>query len=148
MKWIFYLVLLLGAALLPTEATDVGDLIPVEVIAISESQGIVTVETDMGDIGRGGSLQDAFSNLRDTASGIIYLDTAEYVLLEEGMEPQIPVLRDYLKDSVRICYGQEGISLDGIARYLDVHRPERRLSENGEIPVIVESNGRYQIDKK
>ena len=93
-------------------------------------------------------MQEALSDMEDTAAGVIYLDTVEYVILEQGMEELIPGLRSYLKDSVRVCYGREGIPLEEIARYLSVHKPGRRLAETGEIPVITEEEGRYRIIRK
>lgn len=151
MKWIIYMLLLLGVAMLPTEATDVGRLIPVEVVAVSENKGTATVKTDTGDIGIGADLGEAFRNMEDTAAGVLYLDTAEYLILEEGMEQQLPLLQQYLKENVRVCYGDEEISLKGIASYLSVHRPDLRLGEISTERVkqlITEENERYQLTRK
>ena len=145
MKWIIYLALLLGVTMLPTEGTDVGKLIPVEVIAVSEDRGIITIETDTGDTGQGRSIEDAVYDMEDTASGIIYLDTAEYLILEEGIPAK--AMRPYLKGSVRVCAG-EGMTLDGIAEYLSIHKPKRRLDEDTNVTktqVITEENGRFRL---
>ena len=151
MKILLYISLLLGIALLPTEATDVGELIPVEVIAVSEERGIIYVETDTGDKGQGNTLEEAFGDMELTSPGIIYLDTAEYLLIEEGMEKHLNRLRPYLKESVRVCKAARGIPLEGIAKYLSIHKPDSRLNEVmdiSEIPVVVEENGRYEIKEK
>ena len=151
MKLLIYMILLLGVALLPTEATDVGKLIPVEVIAVSENRGIVTVETDTGDAGQGRTLEEAFEDMEKTAPGVIYLDTAAYLILEPGMEGQAATLGAYLKDSVRVCRGREGIPLEGIAAYLAVHKPDVKLKAvpgKAELLVIREENGRYELSEK
>lgn len=151
MKLLLYAALLLAVLLLPNEGTDVGRLIPVEVIAVSEDRGTVKVETDTGDLGKGRTLQEAFVDLKETAPGVIYLDTAEYLLLETGMEERVAVLRTYLKGDVHVCHAQEGIPLEGIANYLSVHKPKVRLdgvSNAAQIPMICEENGRYLLNQK
>ena len=148
MKILLYIGLLLLVCFLPVDGTDVGKLIPVEVIAISESDGMITVRTDTGDQGTGKDLPTAFANLKDSASGVIYLDTAEYVLLEPGVEGFVDTAEPYLKGDTKVCTAQEGIPLETIANYLSVHHPGVRLEEVREvveIPCITEENGRYWI---
>ena len=148
MKLLLYIVLLLVVCFLPVESTDVGKLIPVEVIAVSEEDGLVTVRTDTGDQGRGSDLPQAFRDLQATAPGMIYLDTAEYLLLEPGTEDGVAVLGDYLKGDTRVCMAQEGIDLGGIAEYLSAHRPGVCLKDAQEVqklPVLTTKDGRYRI---
>lgn len=151
MKWIIYIVLLVAAALLPERATDVGRLIPVEVIAVSEEAGTIYIETDTGDYGKGKTLSEAVTDMQETASGVIYLDTAEYLILEEGMEAAAKPMEAYLKADVRVCAGKSGMQLDEIGDYLSNHKPEVRLCKVGHnttLPVISEENGRYHIRVK
>ena len=148
MKLLLYIVLLLLVCFLPVQSTDVGKLIPVEVIAVSEGDGVVTVRTDTGDQGRGSDLPQAFRDLQATAPGTIYLDTAEYLLLEPGMEDTAAVLGDYLKGDTRVCMAQEGIELEGIAEYLSAHCPGVRLKDAPNVqklPVLTAKDGRYRI---
>ena len=148
MKILLYIGLLLLVCFLPVEGTDVGKLIPVEVIAISEAEGVITVCTDTGDQGTGEDLPAAFVDLKDSASGVIYLDTAEYVLLEPGTESFVNTAEPYLKGDTKVCAAQEGIPLDAIANYLSVHHPGICLEEVQEvekIPCITEEDGRYWI---
>lgn len=149
MKLLLYIVILIAVLLVPVRGTDVGKLIPVEVIAVSESDGVIRLETNTGNWGEGETLDAAFRNMEETASGIIYLDTAEYALIGEEVDPQ--TLCGYLKDSVRVCTAEAGIPLDGIADYLSAHRPGVRLrhaEDSGNLPSITEENGRYQTEKK
>ena len=148
MKILLYIGLLLLVCFLPVDGTDVGKLIPVEVIAISEEDGSVTVRTDTGDRGTGRDLHAAFADLKDSASGVIYLDTAEYVLLESGIEGFVDTVETYLRRDTKVCAAQEGIALDTIANYLSIHHPGTCLEdveEVAEIPCITEEDGRYWI---
>ena len=148
MKMLLYIALLLLICFLPVQGTDVGELIPVEVVAISESGGVTTVLTDTGNQGQGRTLEEAFADLEHTASGVIYLDTAEFVLIQPGGEVWLEILPCYLKADTRICAADTQIALEGIADYLSVHHPGVRLDEATEVgvlPVLTGENGRYWI---
>lgn len=150
MKYLAYIFLLAAVCLVPVKGTDVGRLIPMEVIAVSEDKGTITVRTDTGNIGSGNTIENAFRDLEQTASGEIYLDTAEYLLLEPGTEDHIRALRSLLKGDVRVCGAPEGIELEGAAKYLTVHKPQTDLesSDEGMIPFLTEENGRYRLLEK
>lgn len=149
MKLLLYLAILIGLWIIPLRGADVGKLIPVEVIAVSEKGGIYTVKTDTGDMGQGGTLPEALEALKDHASGIIYLDTAEFLLTEEGVAPE--TLRHYLKEGIRVCAAPEEMPLEGIADYLSVHKPGVKLKnveEVGRLPSLTIENGRYLLREK
>lgn len=151
MKYLLYICILLAAVLVPDKGMDVGKLIPVEVVMISEDRGSITLHTDTGDSGIGNTLDAAISDLKAGASGVIYLDTAEYLLLENGMENQLNAIGRHLKGVVRLCHASEGISLEAVADFLSVHRPEvtlKTVSDYSAIPIIWEENGRYRLTEK
>ena len=151
MKLLLYGAILAAVLLIPNEGTDVGKLIPVEVIAVSESGNGVTVRTDTEDMGAGATLAEAFQNLEDTAPGFIYLDTAEYLIVETESEELLGELKGYLKNSVRVCKGAEDLPLAGVADYLSAHQPDEKLGkieEYSQIPELREENGRYLLSKK
>lgn len=151
MKRLLYGVILATVLLIPNQGTDVGKLIPVEVIAVSESENGVTVRTDTEDTGAGATLAEAFRDLEDTAPGMIYLDTAEYLIIETGSEELLGELNGYLKKSIRVCKGAEELPLTGVADYLSAHQPDRKLGkieEYSQIPELREENGRYLLLEK
>lgn len=151
MKLLLYIVILASVILFPVAGTDVGELLPVEVVAISEEDGIVTIRTDTEDSGQGTRLQAAIADLKAGAAGVIYLDTAEYLLLEEGMESWLDTIERHLKRSVQVCHAREGISLEGIANFLSVHGSNVTLgtvSNTSKIPIVAEENGRYHLIEK
>lgn len=145
MKWILYIVLFLGAILVPGKATDVGQLIPVEVVAVSEKQGSIILETDTGDWGRGETMAEAIGNMEKHAPGVIYLDTAEYLIVEEGIDPCL--LLPWLKGNVRVCIGAD-LPLQEIAEFLAIHKPGIRLkdvSDPAQLQKIREENGAFDL---
>ena len=48
-KWLYMLLLALAAFLLPGKGTDVGELIPVELVRLTAGDGVFVAAADTGD---------------------------------------------------------------------------------------------------
>ena len=146
MKTMLYITLAALALAAPVNRADVGKLRPVEVVAVAHSEGRYTVRTDMGDRGEGSTLSEAVADLGETAPGVVYLDTAEYLLLEDPID--MAYLTQILKPHVRICGAEPGIPLEGSGIYLDVHRPAIRLKDGipyNELEFLWDDDGVYTL---
>ena len=152
MKRIVLYVLLLAAALLaPVERADVGKLRPIETVSVYKENGWVVLRTDTDDVGIGGTATQALQNMKDTASGIIYLDTAKYLLIEKGAEDAAEELRQMLKGNVKLCMASKEIAPADATKYLSAHRdlPAMRTWQRGqELPVLMQYAKRLIILKK
>ena len=80
-KWLYMLSLALAAFLLPGKGTDVGTLIPVELVRLTAGDGTFVAAADTGDFGIGPTLEDAMADLAASAPGKVFLETADYLLL-------------------------------------------------------------------
>ena len=129
---LLYIIVLAVLLLVPAKGADVGKLRPVETIAIYVENGQVVLETDTGEKGRGNTAVDALSALKHNAAAVIYLDTAEYVLIQEGAEAYGEELRPYLKGSVKVGAYKTG-SVKDAAKYLEIH---------GKLPKLRDWKGR------
>lgn len=130
---------------------DVAKLRPVEVIAVYKSGNAVVMATDTDDIGMGENATAALENMRMTSPAVIYLDTAEYLLIGPGAEEEVDMIRQELKGSVKLCLMEGKIDLQQASLYLPVHEdpPCLRQWVKGEnLPVITTENGRMKILKK
>lgn len=114
-------------AKLPHPATDVGKLEPVQVVWIGNAEAGVAVRTDTGAVGVGGDLASAAQALRDGASGVVFLETAELLIIEEE-SLIVPELYEILRPSCRVCIGS-GLDLTAAAAYLTVHPPNTTLAK-------------------
>ena len=119
-RMLLYIVILSLSLLAPVKASDIGKLLPVQVVSIYRMNEQIVMETDTENRGFGETAQQALQNLKDTASGMIYLDTAQYLLLSEDTKSCVEELLGELKDSVKLCQIEKRVDLTETARYLSV----------------------------
>lgn len=130
---------------------DVAKLRPVEVIAVYKTGSLVTMVTDTKDIGHGSDAISALQNMRQTSPAVIYLDTAEYLLIGYGAEAEVESIREELKGTVKLCRTDRTLDLKEAAEYLPVHGnlPQLRQWQKGQaLPEIVAQKDRLKISEK
>ena len=135
----FYIVLLALTFLAPIKRVDVGQLQPVEAVFLVRQGEAVTLTTDTGDTGQGSTALEALYDLKETTPAVIYLDTAEYLVLSESAAQDVQALRDYLKGSVRVCYMDGEVGPEKAVQYLNVHAklPKlKRWKAGDELPIL------------
>lgn len=148
---LLYMMLMTAALLAPVERADVGKLRPIETVHIYRENDWVVLRTDTDDMGIGATAMQALQNMKDTASGIIYLDTAEYLLLDKDTQDAAEALRGVLKDKVRLCQASKKIEPKDATKYLSAHNDLPRMQdwEKGqELPVLAQFGNRQIILKK
>ena len=112
---------------LPHPAQDVANLDPVRAVWVYLEDGLLHLETDTGSRGSGVTLSAAEAVLRRNATKEVYLDTAEFLILDPG----VPITDDFfilLSPSCRVCYTIRRPDLPTAAQYLATHKPDLRLS--------------------
>lgn len=120
-RWPIYLVILALVLLAPVQRGNVGDLLPVEVVAVKSSPSGVRVLTDSDAWGEGTDLAEAVADLKEKTPAVVYLDTAKYLLLEKDLQIDPGQLTQLLKGSVRLCRWDGESDLKTMANYLAVH---------------------------
>ncbi len=144
--WIPLAVLLL---LLPFQGNDVGKLRPVELVTMGREGGDVVLETDTGDTGRGEDPMAALKDLKRSAPGALFLDTADYFLVTREVENLLPELSGVLRPAVEVCVFQEGTDLEDAAEYLRAHSPEVTLlawrTQGKALPELRKEGGEYRL---
>ena len=145
---LIYIAALTAALLVPQRGTDIGKLQPVGVVQLYREGASVVIVTDTGDSGTGKTVQEAFRNLEETTAGVIFLDTADYLLLSKSAVEEAPSLETYLKQSIRVCFAEAEISPAEAAEYLPMHRPNIRLRERESLAnaeTLAQENGRLVL---
>ena len=124
-KWLIPMAALAAVAIfsrLPHPARDIADLKPVRAIYIHMEGRTLHIETDTGDSGAGGDLSEAHEALRAEADGEIFLDTAEFLILD----PKVPVTEVFyslLRPDCRVTFTDAAPDLEKAAGYLAQHPP-------------------------
>lgn len=138
-RHIIYVILIAGVLFAPVNRVDVGALQPVEVISVYHNKGQVIVETDTGDMGQGKELEAALVDLMATSSAVVYLDTAEYLLIDSGTDEEISILKERLKGSTKVAMIMGHLDLKDVDSYLKAHNdfPVIREWKSGEkLPIL------------
>ena len=128
-RTILYIGILALVLAAPVKPMEIEKLRPVQIVSVYKENDWTIVETDTGDIGIGASVEQAVQNMKDTSGGVIYLDTAEYLLLTKETEETVERLRAELKPSVGICL---------MAGVEDLQKAVLFLQSHGELPKLKE----------
>lgn len=129
-KWLLPMAALAAVAIfsrLPHPARDIADLKPVRAVYIHMEGRTLHIETDTGDSGAGGDLSEAHEALRAEADGEIFLDTAEFLILD----PKVPVTEVFyslLRPDCRVTFTDMPPDLEKAAAYLSQHLPKLTLA--------------------
>ncbi len=151
-RWLGYLLVIAVAAVLGSKGsgTDVGKLCPVQVLAVKGQGSVVTLQTDTGEQGTGRTVSQAVEAMRRTASGEIFLDTVDYLLLSEGAEKWLPELKDHLRPSCRLYHTYGKPDMETAGTYLEQHPSQvtLRLWLAGEwnLPKLIIREGRMELE--
>lgn len=153
MKRIAWVCAFLAAAValgrLPHRGTDVARLHPVEAVLAETYSGGVLLQTDTGLWGEGATPEAALEDMRQSASGTVFLDTADYLLLGEGAEQYLPQLLGLLRPTCRVCRCTAAPDLTQAASYLRSHDWPLTLgtwrAEGGKMPTLITTEGRMEL---
>lgn len=151
-KWIIYLLSLAAIPVLSFGGfggKDVGKLYPVQAVMISSEREGVRILIDGGQCGLGKDVTEALQDLQKTSAERVFLDTADYLLIEPGMEGLLSQLKQHLRPSCNVCYAAGTMDLAEAAAYLQLHQPDLTLTqyEAGErhLPTLLYNEGRMTL---
>ena len=122
MRRVIYTVILASLLLVPIKRLDVAKLEPVQTVAIYTEPGAVVLKTDTDNAGRGSTVAEALRDLEETTPGVIYLNTAEYLLVSEDAKEYVDYLRQYLRASVLVSMWDGKGEVAAAAEYLSVKK--------------------------
>ena len=149
-KWIVY-VLTLAVLLFPSQkGTELGKLRPVELIYASMEGETLLLRTDTGDLGVGYNLRQAEDELKNTAQGVVFMDTADYLIVTGETEALIPEFIKRMRPSAEVCRSNDPLDPAKAAEFLSAHPGKVTLQDcrAGEIglPRLHVKKGRFHLD--
>lgn len=120
MRKVIYVALVLLSLLIPLKRLDIAKLEPVEAIAVEVRNGEVLLRTDTDSEGKGQTVDMALADLKANADGIIYLDTARFLLVGENAQEEAGEMKGYMRDNVAVA-PYNGTDIMEETRRLDAH---------------------------
>lgn len=150
-KSIIYAALLAAALVVPVHGEDVGKLLPVELVHVYREGEAFVIATDTETSGTGGTIEAALENLKETTAGIVFLDTADYLLLSEDAACYVHTMKNWLKPTVRVCSAEADMDLKEASVYLSIHKPQVSLKGSGDgagLQKLLIENGRLKLEEK
>ncbi len=149
-RWILFAAAAAAAMLLrPSGERDISGLLPVELIYVGSVGGSVRVEADTGDFGVGADLDAALADMKAAASGEIFLETADYLIVTKETSRLLPQLEKFLRPATEVCMG---IGADAqAAKFLSAHKPGVTLNDlrsgRQSLPVLIRIGERYHLEE-
>lgn len=128
-RWSLYIIILLMLFVAPLERLDVAKLLPVQAVAVYTEGDAVVLETDTENKGKGVSIADALADLKENTPAVVYLDTAEFLMVSESAVSRVEEMKNYFKPTVKVCVCDAAGKVKDTAKYLDVHRKLPKLKD-------------------
>lgn len=122
------MLVLAGLIAAPVKRLDVAELEPVEVVYFDVQNDMCYLITDTGAEGCGDTIDAALENMKSATPAVVYLDTAEYLLVSEKAIGELDEVRKLVKDSVQVCCAQNP-DMKIAANYLETHEKLPKLKE-------------------
>ena len=121
MRKILYAAILIALWFAPLERLDIAKLLPVQAVALYMEDDSVVLEIEEENRGRGENVEKALENLKQNTAAVVYLDTAEYLLISESATNQAKEIARFVKPSVKVCVCDAKGRVKESAEYLETH---------------------------
>lgn len=142
---------------LPAEPRALGELLPVEALVVTERGETVTVDGGKGLVGRGRDWAEAVADLRATAPGDAFLDTAGHIVVTEDALGRLREILDdrSLRPAARVYLGLGNPTADGVTDYLQGRSGDVTVQDlqaawlearTVTLPCLTEEDGRYHLE--
>lgn len=151
-KWIVILLIIFIVNYYRNQNTlgkDLKQLQPVQTLLAEWTEGKLRLVADNGCEGTGRTVREAITNMKNSASGEVFLDTADYLLVRKDALSFVDVLKEELRPSCSVCGLMGSVDLTEVTDYLSYHLPKLTVAmyEAGErvIPLLVSGEGGMQL---
>ena len=120
MRKVLYVALLIPLFFVPLNRVNVADLLPVEAVAVYWEGDQVVLETDTKHKGTGEDAEKALAALKENTPAVVYLDTADYLLVAPDAIEQANSLYPYLKPRVKVCVCEAAGEVKNVTKQLRI----------------------------
>ena len=150
-RWIICAAAAVLLMISPVRGMDISQLSPVQTVWVAVENGQVYLQTDGGEWGSGTDIASALENLNETAAGVVFLETADYLILQKGEEALLEQAPTIFRPSCMVCVADEMPDLEQATAFLRLHEPSitlRQWSVEGNLlQQLTGSDGRFAWDE-
>jgi hypothetical protein len=108
---------------------DVSVIEPIQVIRIQRRGDTFVLETDTGRTGLGNNPAQAIADMSQTSDREIFLDTTEYLLVQEDANADISGMIPFLRPSCKLYRENGNMDISQAGGYLETHEPGVTLKQ-------------------
>ena len=154
-----FAIVLKTAGILPFQSSDAADLLPIRALTVDVSAGTVTLDGGEAS-GQGATLEEALTDLRETAVGTVFLGTVKYVILSPRAADLLGELAawDALRPAAGVVLASGDLpKADDAADYLAAHDPGLTLQqvrashlrgEEAALPILEDEEGGLRLVRR
>lgn len=154
-----FAILLKVTGLLPFTAGDAANLLPIRALTVDVSDGAITLNGGEAS-GTGPTLEAALTDLQATASGTVFLATAESVILSPKAKVLLPELCrwEVLRPAAQVVLASGDLpDPEEAADYLEIHNGEQTLrqiraaylrGETVRLPLLHSTEGGLRLERR
>lgn len=133
------------------EAAEVGRLEPVQLLYLYREGDRLILAGDTGSRGEGATLAEAVKDLKQTAPGTLFLETADFLVVTGDTETLLPEMGIWLRPSAEAVVTEDPLDPGMAAEYLSAHPPEMTLHQirtaGGTLPKLSCREARFHLEK-
>ena len=126
---VLYILIIASLFFVPLQRVEIANLEPIQAVWVYEENGMVFLETDTEDKGAGYTAEEAMNDMKQNSTGVVYLDTAQYLFVADGVDRQISALRPYVKRKIRVCRWDGQGEITDAVKYADSHKIGQELKK-------------------
>lgn len=127
-RMILYVLIIAAVFVLPVKPTETENLEPIQAVWLCLDNENIILQTDTENQGIGKSVAESLENMKLHSDRLVYLDTAQFLLVSENAVDRIAEIEPYLKGSVKICLWDGTGEIAEASRYMQTHKIGSRLS--------------------
>lgn len=153
-RWIIFCAVTVAVGVftrLKPAGVDIAALEPVEVMYVDSQNGSYCLFTDTDQQGCGKTADQAISRLKASASGEIYLETAQYLLLSPAAWESVERFAKYLRPDCAIALTVGLPDMETAAQFLNTHKPGYTVTDlqagDRKVPVLYCQEGRMRLER-
>ena len=145
-RWILYAAILILLVAAPFQKMNISRLSPVQTVWVAEVNGEILLQTAGGAQGIGADIPAALENLNAGAADIVFLETADYLIIETGTEALLEQASLVFRPSCMVCAAASMPELEQATKFLRIHEPvvtlRQWMVEHNALQQLVAEEGR------